>query len=137
MRTSTEFAAAPEVTYSVLRIVAGLLFLVHGLQKMFGLWGGQPFSLATLPGVAGLIETVTGTLIVIGLFTAVAAFIASGEMAFAYFIGHAPKGGLPVQNGGELAVVFCFLFLYFATRGDGRWSVGELVDRRRFIRTPA
>lgn len=126
-----------DVTYSVLRIVSGFLFVIHGTQKMFGAFGGQQAPLATLLGAAGVIETVAGTLILLGLFTTVAAFIASGEMAVAYFMQHAPQGGLPIRNGGELAVLFCFLFLYLAARGDGRWSVGELLFARRFFRTAA
>ena len=120
-----------EMTYAVLRMIAGALFIVHGLQKMFGLFGGQQATLSTMLGVAGLIETVAGTLIILGLYTTVAAAIASGEMAAAYFMVHSPKGALPVQNGGELAVLYCFLFLYLATRGDGVWSVRELLGTRK------
>jgi putative oxidoreductase len=118
-----------EISYAVLRVIAGALFIVHGLQKLFGLFGGQQVSLVTQLGVAGLIETVAGALIILGLYTSVAGLIASGEMAAAYLIAHAPKGALPIQNGGELAVLNCFLFLYFAARGDGVWSVGEFLRR--------
>ena len=120
-----------EMAYAVLRAVAGGLFIVHGLQKVLGLFGGQQVGLSRMLGVAGMIETTAGALIIIGLYTTVAAFIASGEMAAAYFMAHAPKGALPIQNGGELAVLFCFVFLYVAARGDGAWSVGELLESRK------
>jgi putative oxidoreductase len=103
--------------YGMLRIVAGILFACHGLQKLFGLFGGPQVPLMTQLGLAGAIETVCGLLIAIGLMTGLAAFIASGEMAAAYFIAHAPRGPLPIQNGGEVVVLYCFLFLYFASRG--------------------
>ena len=103
--------------YGLLRIVAGLLFAVHGAQKLFGLFGGQQVPLMTQFGLAGVIELVGGLMIAVGLFTSIAAFIASGEMAAAYFMAHAPRGPMPIQNGGELAVLYCFLFLYFAARG--------------------
>lgn len=118
-----------EPAYSAMRAAVGLLFLSHGIQKIFGALGGHRFPVASMFGAAGVIEIVTGTLIVLGLVTSAAAFIASGEMAFAYFIAHAPRGGAPVQNGGEIAVAFCFVFLYIATRGDGRWSLGALIGR--------
>ena len=114
-----------EIAYTLLRVVAGLLFAVHGAQKLFGVVGGQKVPLASLFGAAGLIELVGGLLIAIGLFTSWAAFIASGEMAVAYFMVHAKLGFWPVLNKGELAVIYCFLFLYIACRGGGRWSVGR------------
>jgi putative oxidoreductase len=107
--------------YFALRVVAGFLFLFHGLQK-FGVLGGQGVPLASLPGAAALIETVGGPLIMIGFLTVPTAFIASGEMAFAYFIAHQPKARWPIENGGELAALFCFLFLFVASRGAGIWS---------------
>jgi putative oxidoreductase len=107
---------APRI-YAVLRIVAGLMFAVHGAQKLLGLFGGPQVPLMSQLGLAGVIELIGGLLIAIGLFTSIAAFIASGEMAAAYFIAHAPRGLLPIQNGGELAVLYCFLFLYIAARG--------------------
>ena len=110
-------------TYALLRIVSGLLFIFHGLQKIFGMFGGTAVPLVTQAGIAGIIEIVAGILIMIGLFASIAAFIASGEMAAAYFIAHAPRAFWPVQNGGELAVLFCFIFLYIAARGSGIWSV--------------
>jgi putative oxidoreductase len=108
--------------YAFLRIVAGFLFLFHGLQK-FGLLGGQMVPLASKFGAAAVIETVGGVLIMIGLQAAPVAFIASGEMAYAYFTAHQPRGTWPIQNGGELAALYSFLFLYIATRGAGVLSV--------------
>lgn len=112
--------------YAALRFVAGILFLIHGLQKILGLFGGTQVQLMSRLGAAGLIEIVCGSLIALGLLTSPAAFLASGEMAFAYFIAHAPRGPIPVQNGGEPAVLYCFLFLYVATRGGGRLSLDSL-----------
>jgi putative oxidoreductase len=114
-----------EIAYTLLRVVAGLLFAVHGAQKLFGVPGGQKVPLASLFGAAGLIELVGGLLIAIGLLTSWAAFLASGEMAVAYFMVHAKQGFWPVLNKGELAVIYCFLFLYIACRGGGRYSVGR------------
>jgi putative oxidoreductase len=111
--------------YALFRIVAGFLFACHGLQKLLGVLGGHRVALASLPGAAGIIETVGGFLVMIGLFTTPAAFICSGEMAFAYFMAHQPRGGLPIQNAGEPAVLFCFIFLFIATRGAGFLSVGK------------
>lgn len=113
--------------YALLRIVAGLLFMQHGLQKLFGWLGAKgAVELMSQMGAAGIIEVVGGTLITIGLFTSPVAFIASGEMAFAYFMAHAPQGFWPIMNGGELAVLYCFVFLYFAAVGSGKWSVDSL-----------
>jgi putative oxidoreductase len=110
--------------------VAGLMFAMHGTQKLFGFpGGGTPVALASLPGLAGIIELVAGLLIAIGFRTHIAAFIASGEMAFAYFMSHAPQGAFPILNRGELAVLYCFLFLYMAAHGSGTWSVDG--ERRR------
>lgn len=107
---------SPQI-YGVLRVVAGILFAFHGAQKLFGLFGGQQVSLISQRGLAGVIEVVCGLLIALGLFTSIAAFLASGEMAAVYFTAHAPRGTLPIENGGELAVLYCFLFLYIASRG--------------------
>jgi putative oxidoreductase len=109
--------------YALLRIVVGSLFVCHGGQKIFGWFGSQPVPLSSLFGVAGILELVLGALITIGLFTSLAAFIASGEMAAAYFIGHFPKSFWPLENQGEPAVLFCFVFLSIATQGSGIWSV--------------
>jgi putative oxidoreductase len=117
------FATFAPYAYALLRIVAGLLFVCHGGQKIFGWFGGQPVPLGSLFGLAGIIEIALGTLITIGLLTSIAAFIASGEMAVAYFIGHFPKSFWPLENAGEPAVLFCFIFLYIATQGSGIWSV--------------
>ena len=109
--------------YALLRIVAGLLFAQHGVQKLFGWLGGEPVSLLSQRGLAGVIETFGGLAIALGAFTSPIAFVASGQMAVAYFQAHLPRGFWPIQNGGELAVLYCFLFLYVASRGSGKWSV--------------
>ena len=114
-----------DVAYALLRVVSGLLFAVHGAQKVFGVLGGTAVPLASMPGLAGVIELVAGILIAIGLFASWAAFIASGEMAVAYFMAHAPQGFWPHLNKGELAVLYCFVFLYVACRGAGRYAVGR------------
>ena len=112
------------------RIVAGIMFSCHGAQKLFGVFGGMP------PGVpkaliwsAGPIELVGGALIAIGLFTRSAAFLCSGLMAFAYFIGHAHNGFWPATNGGEMAILYCWLFLYIAAQGPGGWALDNLRGR--------
>ncbi len=110
---------------SVLRIIAGLLFLQHGIAKLFGFPPIPYFAnlqLFSLLGFAGVLELVGGALMIAGLFTRPVAFILSGEMAVAYFMSHAPKGFMPLVNQGELAVLFCFVFLYFAFAGPGPWS---------------
>jgi putative oxidoreductase len=110
--------------YAILRIISGLLFVTHGTQKLFGFPGDKPgVPIASLFGFAGLIEVVGGLLIAIGLLTSIAAFIASGEMAVAYFMAHFPQSFWPVLNGGEPAVLFCFIFLYIAAVGAGVWSI--------------
>jgi putative oxidoreductase len=117
---------------SVLRIVTGGLFMQHGMAKLFHVPHVASFDnvqLMSLIGVAGVLELVGGLLLLLGLFTRPVAFVLSGEMAFAYFIAHAPKGPLPLLNGGELAVVYCFVFLYFSAAGAGPWSVD--AARRR------
>lgn len=115
--------------HGILRIIAGLLFLSHGLVKMFGFPAGampgyQP--LPTLLGFAGLIEVVAGGLITLGLFTRCAAFVASGEMAVAYWMFHAPNSFYPVVNQGEAAILYCFLFLFFAAAGPGAFALDGL-----------
>ena len=121
-----------ETFYALLRIVAGLLFMLHGTQKLFGVPGdGQTVPLASLMGAAGIIEFVGGLLIALGLFTGLAAFIASGEMAVAYFKAHAPQGPIPLLNHGELAALYCFLFLYIAAKGAGRFSLESQIGGRR------
>jgi putative oxidoreductase len=116
-----------ELIFAAMRIVLALIYMAHGLQKLFGLFGGHVVPIGSIFGVAGIFETVLGALIAIGFMTPWAAFIASGEMAAAYFIAHARRAPLPIQNGGELAVVLCFAFLYIAVHGGGRFS----VDARR------
>ena len=118
--------------YAMLRIVAGLMFAMHGSQKLFGIPGNKPpLPLASLLGVGGAIELITGLMIALGLLAGYAAFIASGEMAVAYFMTHASQGFLPIVNHGELAVLYCFLFLYIAARGSGVWSLDALLERTR------
>ena len=109
--------------YGLLRIVAGLLFACHGAQKLFGVLGGQQVPMLSQFWFAGVIETVGGLMIAAGFFASLAAFIASGEMAVAYFQAHAPRGAWPINNGGEVAVLYCFLFLYIAARGNGLLSI--------------
>ena len=110
---------------AILRIVVGLLFLEHGLQKFFGfpVPFPMPGPLPPMVMAAGAIELIAGALVTIGLFTRLVAFIASGEMAVAYFIGHFPKGFWPVENMGEGAILYCFIFLYIAAAGPGAWSI--------------
>jgi putative oxidoreductase len=117
---------------SILRIVAAFLFVAHGTQKFFGfpsaeVRGGVP--LASLLGLASMIEVVGGTLMFLGLFTRPVAFVLAGEMAAAYFMNHAPRGFWPLVNRGEPAVLFCFTWLYFAAAGAGRWSLDALRGR--------
>lgn len=109
--------------FVLLRVVVGLVFAEHGAQKLFGLLGGHAVPLMSQLGLAGVIELGAGLLIALGVFARWAALIAAGEMAVAYFTVHAPQGFWPVQNRGELAVVYCFVFLYIAAHGSGRWSV--------------
>lgn len=114
---------------SVLRIMSGLLLLQHGTGKLLKFPAGvvpANFSIATMPGYAGIIEFVCGILLVIGFFSRPAAFLASGMTAVAYFMAHAPQGFFPILNRGELAVLYCFVFLYLAAAGPGPWSVDAL-----------
>ncbi|NKC32368.1 DoxX family protein [Falsiroseomonas selenitidurans] len=116
---------------SLLRITAGLVFLAHGTQKLLGFpagSGGAP-EMLSLSWFAGVIELVAGSLITLGLFTRPAAFVASGTMAFAYWLAHAPRDPFPVNNGGDAAILYCFVFLYLAAAGAGPWSVD--AARRR------
>lgn len=119
---------------SLLRVMAGLLYLAHGTQKLFGYpapseYGQAP--LASLMGFAGVLELVGGALIVVGLFTRAAAFLLAGMMAVAYFMVHAPMGFHPILNHGELAVLFCFVFLLFSVAGGGPWSLDRVLAERR------
>ena len=117
---------------AALRMVAGLLFLAHGIVKLFGFppdaAPGQQ-ELLSLLGIAAVIEVVTGMLIVLGLFTRAAAFLASGEMAVAYWIAHAPQSLYPAVNGGDAAILFCFVFLYVAAAGPGAFSLDGLLRK--------
>jgi putative oxidoreductase len=118
-------------THSLLRIVAGLVFICPGGMKLFGWFGGMPAGVALTPLLiaAGVIEVFGGAAIVLGLFTRAAAFLASGEMAVAYFKSHFPRGFLPIQNHGEAAVLLCFIFLFLAANGPGPFSLDQM--RRR------
>jgi putative oxidoreductase len=128
-----------EQAFAIMRIVVGFLFMCHGAQKLFGLFGEpgggrDPVQLLSLRGLAGVIEFFAGLLVAIGLFTGWAAFLASGQMAVGYFMVHFPRGFWPIQNGGELAAIYSFAFLYIATRGSGSWSISSAV-RKRFTGT--
>ena len=117
---------------SVLRIVAGLLFILHGTWKFFGFpmaGPGGPVPLMSQMGLAGVLEIVGGLLVLVGLFTRPVAFVLSGEMAVAYFTAHAPRGLYPLTNGGEVGVLFCFIFLYLAAAGGGPWSADAARDK--------
>src|SRR5689334_14034270 len=134
MRLSETFVDAwSSRVQSVLRIVAAFLFMSHGMQKVLGfpVAPNHPFQLFTLSGVAGALELFGGILLLLGLFTRPVAFILSGEMAFAYFLAHAPQNFWPIVNRGELAVLYCFVFLYFAVAGGGAWSADRVLRRRR------
>ena len=121
---------------SILRIIVGLLFLEHGTSKYLSLPVSQMTGVAptSLSGINGMIEIVGGVLIVLGLFTRPVAFILAGDMAVAYFIAHGPRGFFPLLNGGELAIVYCFVFLYLAVAGGGEWSVDQLWVTRKAMR---
>jgi putative oxidoreductase len=117
---------------SILRIFTGLLLLQYGLAKIFGIFGIPYFANVetfSLIWFAGLIELIGGTLLTAGLFTRFVAFILSGEMAFAYFIGHFPKGFFPIQNEGGFAVVLCFVCLYMAAAGGGAWGLDRSMRK--------
>ena len=116
--------------YAVMRLMVGLLFACNGAQKLFGILGGESQVSNPVLLVAGIIEFVGGGLVAIGLWAGYAAFIASGEMAVAYFKVHAAKGFWPILNKGELAVLYCFVFLYIASRGSGAFSVDAAFKRK-------
>lgn len=124
---------APRVL-SILRIIAALLFMQHGLMKLFDFPGpqeGAPDPLPMLLVVGAWIEVVGGALVALGLFTRLAAFVCSGEMAVAYFMFHGAQGFWPALNGGELAIMFCFVFLYLVFAGPGPWSLDAIVRKKR------
>ena len=131
---------SPELL-SVLRIIVAFLFFQHGAAKWFAfpaavMPGGGVAALGSLPWFAGVIETIGGTFLLLGLFTRPVAFILAGEMAVAYFIGHAGRGFWPTLNQGEPAVFFCFTYLYFSAAGGGPWSLDALLARRRSTANP-
>jgi len=120
---------------SILRIIAAFLFIQFGTGKLFALPGplipgGGTVPVASLAGVAGILESVGGVFLLLGLFTRPVAFLVSGEMAIAYFHGHAPSGFWPVLNGGHPAVLFCFVWLYLSAAGGGAWSLDALLRRK-------
>lgn len=115
---------------SVLRIVAAFVFIAHGTQKLFGFPTGTPVPFMSLFGAAGLLETIGGTLMLLGLFSRPVAFILAGEMAVAYFRSHYPRGPWPIVNQGELAVLYCFIWLYISAAGPGPISLDALLGRR-------
>lgn len=123
------------VMLSILRIITGLLFLAHGTQKFLHFPGGERagsgWALDNLGAVAGIIELVTGVLVAVGLFTRTAAFVASGTMAVAYFYAHAPQNFWPVNNMGDAAILYCFVFLYFVFAGPGSISLDSTLGSRR------
>jgi putative oxidoreductase len=122
---------------SILRIVAALLFLLHGTNKLLGyppnpsMFPPMSIPLMSLPGIAGILEIVGGTLLILGLFTRPVAFLHSGEMAVAYFMAHFPNAFWPLTNLGEAAVLYCFIWLYFAFAGGGAWSLDNVLASRR------
>ncbi len=119
-----------ERTYALFRFMVGALFACHGAQKLFGVLGGKAVTSNPMMLVGGIIEFGGGLLIAIGLLTSWAAFLASGEMAVAYFMMHAKGGFWPILNRGELAVVYCFAFLYIAAHGSGRYSADAAMRKR-------
>jgi len=130
---NTRLSAWQPHVLSILRIVSGLLFLQHGLVKHFSFPG--PFMRQIVTGelvwYAGIIEIVGGALLALGLFTRPVAFVCSGLMAFAYFIGHAGRGFYPILNGGNLAILYSFVFLYLTSAGPGPWSIDAMREREQ------
>jgi putative oxidoreductase len=117
---------------SALRMAAAAVFIPHGMQKLLGMFGSPGTApMLSQMWVAGVLELFGGSLMLLGLFTRPVAFVLSGEMAVAYLQAHAPRGQWPIQNGGELAVLFCFIWLFFAAAGPGPWSLDAIVRKRR------
>ncbi len=121
------------ILLSVLRLISGLLMMQHGGQKVLGFPAPQkmPFDLMSQIGLAGILELVGGFLIAIGLFTRPTAFVLSGLMAVAYFMAHAPQGFWPMLNGGELAVLYCFVYLFLAAAGGGPFSADAMLRKKK------
>lgn len=122
-----------EITLGLLRAVAGLMLMQHGAQKLLGALDGEVVPMLSRSWFAGVLELGFGALLAVGLATRVVAFILSGEMAFAYFIAHASNGFWPILNHGELAVLYCFVFLYLSARGGGRYSLDAALSQRRGV----
>jgi putative oxidoreductase len=126
-----------EHAYALLRIFTGAMFMIHGSQKILGVpaQGAMHLQVGSLPWISGVIELTCGALVLVGFLTTIAAFVASGEMAVAYFMAHAPHGLIPNVNKGETAVLYCFVFLYIAANGAGAWSIDHLIWGRRATAT--
>jgi putative oxidoreductase len=136
---AARWAAWAPYLLSTLRIIAAFLFIQFGTAKLFAfpaavMPGGGTAPVASLPGVAGVLETFGGALLLVGLFTRPIAFLLSGQMAFAYFLGHAPQGFWPILNQGHPAILFCFVWLYLSAAGGGPWSLDALRERGRHAR---
>ena len=133
---NTFLANSAPVLRSILRIVTGFLFIQHGTQKFFGFPAlptgpaAPPLDLMTLRGASAILETFGGALLLVGLFTRPVAFLLSGHMAFAYFIAHAPQNFWPILNRGELAIMFCFVYLYLSVAGGGPWSLDAALRKK-------
>ncbi|MXQ12910.1 DoxX family protein [Microvirga makkahensis] len=131
MHTSTLEAVWSPRLLSVLRIVAALIFMAHGTQKILGFPAGSSPAMFSLSWIAGVLELFGGALLVLGVFVRPVAFVLSGLMACAYWIAHAPKSFFPVLNGGDAAILYCFVFLYFVAAGGGVWSLDNLLRKNR------
>lgn len=123
-------SALVDLTFTLVRVIIGLLFACHGAQKLFGVLGGTSQLGHTKMMIAGIVEFGGGLLIALGLLTRIAAFLAAGEMAVAYFTVHAPHSFWPIINKGELAVAYCFFFLFVAAHGAGPYSLDRLIRRK-------
>lgn len=130
MRAQSRLSGAATYFHSLFRIVAGFLFFCHGAQKIFGVFGGHKAPMVSMFGLAGILEIIGGALIIIGLFTRPVALILCGEMAYAYFTMHAKHGPVPIVNQGELAVLYCFFFLWLTFSGPGALSVDALIRKK-------
>lgn len=135
LKNSLDMKYAEQMALFLLRVVSGLLFLQAGGMKLFGWFGGMPGGgtapLMSQTGLGGVLEVVGGLAIMLGFFTRPVALILSGEMAVAYWQFHAPNGTWPIQNQGMPAVLFCFIFLFFAAHGAGEWSIDAILRRRK------